>query len=94
MIKQIIWIIVIGIAIYLGYNSQNKPVEPAKIQESSTQNIEKLCMDRAIEESIKMQEFLTGTKNPYLQINNEQIEQTIAGIKDKEYQECMNIWSN
>ena len=47
LIIQIFWIVAIGIAIYLGYNSQHKSIEPAKMQEVQPQNsiysVEEFC---------------------------------------------------
>ena len=100
LIIQIAWIILAGIALYLFYNGQPAKMQtkPAKIETTQEQKadttLEKMCMERAIRESNKMEKFLTETENPYLQISTEQIQQNKEGIKNKEYQECMEIWGN
>ena len=91
LLVQILWIIAAGIILWFLFFRQNVNQSESIPQTKTT---EQLCMERAIEKSNEMEKFLTETDNPYLQTTDEQIQKTKEGIKNKEYQECLDIWVN
>lgn len=95
-IIQIFWIILVGLALYFFYNGQDAKQEVQKIetiQEQKTDNIEKLCMERAIEKANEPDlEVIAESGNPYL--TKKDIPGMRENIKQVQFKECMDIWGD
>lgn len=93
LIIQILWIIAVGIILWLVYNSQGaKQIQETKPLESH-KTIEQLCMDIAIEKANQPDwEGMAETGNPYL------TKKDIPGMRENtkkiQFKECMDIWGN
>lgn len=93
-------ILVIAFALFVLYvYIDATPRREAELQrqkaESAIEEIKKMCADRAIEKANQPDfDGLAESNNPYLPNFKEQIPQLRESIKNKEFQECVDIWIN